>query len=236
VPTLRLLSYNVRSLRDDPLAVARVIRSADAHVVCIQEAPRFLRWRSKCAELARRSGLVVVTGGRTAAANLILSSLAVDVERRADVRFTRDPRLHQRGTAIAQLRLDGARFAVAGTHLDLVETPRRRHVDELKAAVGANVDGSVATVIVGDVNDDPGSPVWSQLSQDRVDAWAVAGQGSGLTADLTADDRQPRRRIDGVFAPPVFTVRSAAVLDQPDVLIASDHRPLLVELDLDGPS
>ncbi|HEY2985649.1 MAG TPA: hypothetical protein VGJ38_15950, partial [Jatrophihabitantaceae bacterium] len=64
MPTLRLLCYNVRSLRDDEDAVARVIRGCEAHVVCVQEAPRFARWRSKNAALARRSGLVVVGGGR----------------------------------------------------------------------------------------------------------------------------------------------------------------------------
>ncbi len=66
MPTLRLLTYNVRSMRDDRAAVARVIRSAEPDVVCVQEAPRFLRWRSTCAALARTSGLVVVGGGRPA--------------------------------------------------------------------------------------------------------------------------------------------------------------------------
>jgi endonuclease/exonuclease/phosphatase family metal-dependent hydrolase len=46
--TLRLLSYNVRSLRDDASAVARVIRAAEPDLVCIQEAPRLFRWRSPC--------------------------------------------------------------------------------------------------------------------------------------------------------------------------------------------
>lgn len=228
MPTLRLLSYNVRSLRDDPIALARVIRSAQPHVVCIQEAPRFLRWRSKCAELARHSGLVVVGGGRAAAANLILSTLSVDVERTVDVLFTRDPKLHQRGTAIALLRLAGHRFAVAGTHLDLVEAPRRRHVGELHRALDEAVPADVPTLVVGDMNDDPGSAVWTELTGSRVDAWAQAGRGPGLTASV----REPRRRIDAVFVDPRLTVGSATVLDQPDVQVASDHKPLLVEIEL----
>ena len=60
---LRVLSYNVRGLRDDRQALAEVVRAADPDVVCVQEAPRFLRWRSTCAALARTSGLVVVGGG-----------------------------------------------------------------------------------------------------------------------------------------------------------------------------
>ncbi|MDT4998882.1 MAG: hypothetical protein QOK12_987, partial [Mycobacterium sp.] len=115
MPILRLLSYNIRSMRDDRAALVRVIRSADAHVVCVQEAPRLLRWRSTCAALARTSGLVVVGGGRPAGANLIMSTLSVDVTKTVDVLFSKDPGLHQRGTAIAVLRLQGVTFAVAGT-------------------------------------------------------------------------------------------------------------------------
>src|SRR4051812_20005174 len=59
---LRLLSYNVRSLRDDAVAVGAVIRACEPDVVAVQEAPRFLRWRSKRAAMARRCGMVVATG------------------------------------------------------------------------------------------------------------------------------------------------------------------------------
>ena len=130
-----MLSYNIRALRDDASAVARVIRAAEPDVVCIQEAPRFLRWRSRCAALARHSGLVIVNGGRPAGSNLIMSTLAVTVESTADVLFTKDPRLHQRGTALAVLRLGDAAFAVAGIHLDLSEGPRLRHVRELHQVI-----------------------------------------------------------------------------------------------------
>ena len=61
--SLRVLTYNVRSMRDDRSALGRVISSAAPDVVLVQEAPRFARWRSLCAQLARMSGLVVVSGG-----------------------------------------------------------------------------------------------------------------------------------------------------------------------------
>ena len=57
VPLVRVMSYNIRSLRDDSAAVVRVIRAADPDVVCVQEAPRFLFWRRKCARLARDVGM-----------------------------------------------------------------------------------------------------------------------------------------------------------------------------------
>jgi endonuclease/exonuclease/phosphatase family metal-dependent hydrolase len=228
VPTLRLLSYNIRSMRDDRAALARVIKAARPDVVCVQEAPRFLRWRSTCAALARTSGLVVVSGGRPAGANLILSSLGVDVVATADALLSKQPRLHQRGAAIAVLRLRGATFAVAGTHLDLVPEARLQHVGELHAAIAAHVPADVATVVAGDINDHPGSAPWQALAAQRPDAFAQAGVGSAFTSTASA----PHQTIDGIFVDPRITVASVRVIDGPDVLLASDHRPLLAELEL----
>jgi endonuclease/exonuclease/phosphatase family metal-dependent hydrolase len=224
---LRVLSYNVRSLRDDPEAVARVIRSAHAHVVCIQEAPRLLRWRAKCAALSRRSGMVIVTGGRPAAGNLILSSLGVEVLAVRDVLLGREPRLHQRGVALAALRWHGHPVTVAGTHLDLEAAPRQRHADELERALAAFDPSDSPAIVAGDLNDEPGSPPWQTLSAGRVDAYATAGDGTGYT--FTAAN--PQRRIDGIFVSDRLRVVSASVIDGPDVERASDHRPVLVEVD-----
>jgi endonuclease/exonuclease/phosphatase family metal-dependent hydrolase len=220
---MRVLTYNVRSLRDDGAAVARVIRACRPDVVTLQEAPRFFRWRSKNAALARQSGLVVVGGGRPAAANLLLSSLSVEVESMRGVLFSKDAGLHQRGAALAVLRLGGARIALAGTHLDLAEAPRLRHIVELEGALLGFAPRNVPTVVAGDVNDRPGSPAWALLTERRRDA---VPSGTGFTYSAT----NPQRRIDAVFADPALRVLSAEVVDSPDVRIASDHRPVLVEL------
>jgi len=226
--TLRLLTYNVRSMRDDRAALGRVISSAEPDVVCVQEAPRFLRWRSLCAELARRSGLVVVNGGRPAAANLILCNLRVDVVSTADVRFSKDARLHRRGTAIAVLRLAGTSFAVAGTHLDVVEEPRLRHVAELDRAIAEHVPAGVPVCVAGDLNDRPGSRTWTAVSAARTDAFAMAGTGSAFTSTAA----NPYQTLDGIFVDPGITVTSARVVEHPDAAAASDHLPVLAELEL----
>jgi endonuclease/exonuclease/phosphatase family metal-dependent hydrolase len=228
VPTLRVMTYNVRSMRDDREALGRVIRCAEPDVVLVQESPRFARWRSLCAELARRSNLVVVSGGRYAGSNLILSSLAVDVVATHDVLFTADPGLHRRGTAIAVLAKQGTRFAVAGTHLDLKPAARLRHVGELEAALERHVPRDTATIVGGDVNDRPGSAAWTALGARRRDSFAVAGSGNPLTSPA----RAARTTIDGIFVDPRIAVRGAWVLDQPDVLLASDHRPVVADLEL----
>jgi endonuclease/exonuclease/phosphatase family metal-dependent hydrolase len=228
VTTLRLLSYNVRSMRDDVDALARVMRGIAADVAIIQEAPRFLRWRSQCAALARRAGMVLVTGGRASGANLVLSSLAVDVIATHELTFTADRHLHHRGAAVAVLRLRGVRFAVAGTHLDLIEAPRLRHLDELAAFADANLPQDAPLIVGGDLNAVPSSATWQRLQRFGTDAFAAVGTGDGLTYSATA----PVRRIDGIFADPRLHPLKAEAIDSADVRIASDHRPLVVEYQL----
>jgi len=228
VTTLRLLSYNVRSMRDDVDALGRVMRELAPDVAIIQEAPRFLRWRSQCAALARRAGMVGVIGGRASGANLVLSSLAVDVLDRHELGFTKDKKLHFRGAAIAVLRLAGSPFAVAGTHLDLIEAPRLRHLDELADFAAANLPDTAPLIVGGDLNAVPGSATWQRLERFGADAFAAAGAGDGFTYSTVA----PVRRIDGVFADPRLRPVKAEVIDSADVRLASDHRPLLVEYSL----
>lgn len=228
MPILRLLSYNVRSMRDNRAALARVIRSAEPDVVCVQEAPRFLRWRSTCATLARSSGLVVVGGGRPAGANLIMSTLAVDVVKTVDVLFSREPELHQRGAALALLRYRGSEFSVAGTHLDVRAPARVRHIVELNSAISRHLPPDKPVVVAADVNDHPGSATWLALTEQRVDAFAAAGVGSAFTSPVA----DAHHTIDGIFVDPRIIVSAARVLDGPDVQAASDHRPVLAVLEL----
>jgi endonuclease/exonuclease/phosphatase family metal-dependent hydrolase len=222
---IRVLTYNVRSLRDDATAVARVIRSAHADVVCVQEAPRFLRWRAKCTRLARRSGLRIIGGGRVAGANLLLAAATIEIAATRDVLLSRNRGYHQRGVAMAVLRLEGSTVAVAGTHLDGQSQPHQ--IAELHSALDAFAPG-IPAIVGGDINAVPGSPAWDSLTARGTDAFAVAGTGDGFTSNIAA----PTRRIDAIVADPPLVVRAAQVVDTPDVRIASDHFPVLAELDL----
>ena len=226
MPSLRVLTYNVRSMRDDRAALARVIRSAQADVVLVQEAPRFARWRSLCAELARTSNMVVVGGGRPAGSNLVLSTLGVDVIETHDVLFSKRSRLHQRGTAIAMLSYKGTQFAVAGVHFSLDSNERAVHLGELDSALARLVPADVPVIVAGDINDVPGSPVWSSLAAARPDVFASAAH------PLTAPASAPAKAIDGIFVDSRITIASARVLDQADTSLASDHLPVLAEVDL----
>lgn len=221
---LRLLTYNVRSLRDDVEAVAAVIRSCEPDVVCVQEAPRMLRWRSKRAALARRSGLVVATANRPGGL-MVMTTLAVKV---ISTRFTllpKTPNLHQRAVAMADVELRGSRWNIASVHLGVDADERSRHLESLFAFVEA---GESPLVVAGDFNNEPDGPIWRSLAARLQDSYAVAPDGPAATYPA----RRPQRRIDGVFADPrIEVVACRTVHDAPDVLVAaSDHLPVLAVL------
>lgn len=223
--TLRVLSYNVLSLRLGTAGVAAVIRAADPDVVCVQEAPRFLFWRRKCRALARAAGLDVVTGGRPAGAVLLLARPGLPVVRRQSVKLPWHPPLHRRGLAIGVLRVGGAEVVVASAHLSLNDAERRQQVDlalERLAAFGP------PAILAGDVNEDPDDIAWLALATAMQDAYAVAPLGDGLTSTAA----NPRRRIDAVFVDRRLRVVSCGVPDVPGLAEASDHRPVLAVVDL----
>jgi endonuclease/exonuclease/phosphatase family metal-dependent hydrolase len=223
VSELRVMTYNVRSLRDDVEAIASVVRSCAPDVVLVQEAPRFLRWRSKRAALARRCGLVVGTADRPGGL-CVLTALRVDV---VSTRFTllpKAPRRHQRAMASAVVKADGQTWRVISTHLSTDAAERQRHLPAIIAELSA---GGEAPVVVGaDVNEDPDGPVFRALASRLHDCFAVAGVGDGLTAPAAT----PQRRIDAILVDPAVEVVSCEVVTGGGVEHASDHRPVLAVL------
>lgn len=220
---IRLLSYNVRSLRDDRDAVAAVIRYCRPDVACIQEAPRFWRWRSKAAWLASESGMTVVTGGRPAGL-LILTSLRLRVVGTREALLSRTPLLHQRALVTAEFEVSGVHFSVSSMHLDLEPAPRLRHAHEILRHVAC--DG-IPAIVAGDVNEEADGAAWRALAAQMPDAW-------GGVRVPTYSALEPVRQIDAVFADPTVTVTSCDVPDIPEIKRASDHRPVLAVLRLPG--
>jgi endonuclease/exonuclease/phosphatase family metal-dependent hydrolase len=199
MPELRLLSYNIRSLRDDKVSVAAVIRACRPDIVAVQEAPRFFRWRSKRAALARTSGLVVGTADREGGL-MLMTSLAVDVDATGFALLPKAPKLHQRAVSWADVSLRGARWTIASIHFSLSRDERPTHLPHVLGALG--VDEATGArpgrpvVIAGDVNEKPDAPTFQRLAATLQDSYAVAPDGPGETY---RSDR-PHKRIDGVFA------------------------------------
>ncbi|MET9364455.1 endonuclease/exonuclease/phosphatase family protein [Streptomyces sp. NPDC006632] len=227
---VRVLSYNVRSMRDDVAALARVIRACRPDVVCVQEAPRFFRWRKAAARLARASELVYVSGGATASGPMILSSLRAQVERTQDILLPRTPGLHQRGFATAVLRFGGARLGVLSCHLSVSDQERFQQGGLLLGQLAAlDVPYAVAG---GDFNDRPDGRTFGLLAHALQDGWATRPWGREHTTRLG----DPLQRIDAVFATPGVEVLGCGVpmglagVAEQDLRTATDHLPVLAAL------
>jgi endonuclease/exonuclease/phosphatase family metal-dependent hydrolase len=220
---LRVMTYNVRSLRDDIEALGSVVRSCAPDVLLVQEAPRFARWRSKRAELARRCGLVVATADRPGGL-CVMTALRVDLVESSFSLLPLTSGHHQRAISGAMLVFGGAQWRVLSVHMSTDAAERGRHIPAVLAAL--TVDETTPLIVGGDINEDPGGPMFGELSTRLQDCFAVAGTGAGLTSPAIS----PGRRLDAIFASSSLTVVSCDVVDAPGVEAASDHRPVLAVL------
>ncbi|MEV6396370.1 endonuclease/exonuclease/phosphatase family protein [Streptomyces sp. NPDC051907] len=227
---IRVLSYNIRSLRDDEDALVRVIRACRPDLVFIQEAPRFFRWRKHAARLAAKSELVVLTGGATATGPMLLCSLRATVERTQDVLLPLTPGLHRRGFATAVVRIAGTRLGLLSCHLSLQSDERYAQAGMLLEQLKA-MDVPYA-VAAGDLNDRPGGRTFRRLAGSLQDCRAVAPWGG----EHTYSPGDPHQRIDAIFATDGVEVLGCGVpsglpgVTEADLRAATDHLPVLAAL------
>ncbi|WP_460524493.1 endonuclease/exonuclease/phosphatase family protein [Flindersiella endophytica] len=229
VPEIRVLSYNVRGLRDDVAALTRVVRHCRPDVLVVQEAPSVLRWRSRCAAFARECELLYTAGGRTGGGNLLLVAPRIDVHDVRESRIWQPWRDPIRGVVSARLGLDEGRFGVVGFHLGL--NPRRRAAEVRKVVAAGRSFGDEPTLIAGDFNETP-----------EAAGWAAFGE-AGFTDPLDGADRPPtfpvgtpKARIDAILLTKHFEVKEYGVPDAPsiraDLLRATDHLPVLAVVEV----
>ncbi|WP_129339692.1 endonuclease/exonuclease/phosphatase family protein [Cellulomonas endophytica] len=230
--TLRLMTYNVRGLRDDARAVAAVVAAQSPDVLAVQEPPRGPLGRRRLARLARRTGLVPVVSGRGARTTALLVAPGLPVADARAVRLPWRPGRTRRGASLAEV----AGLRVLVVHLGLDARERARHLELLLArpelaapgttgtgptapgttaprtvAAGAEAGAGgaaggrrVPLVVLGDLNELPSGPSWRRLGERLVDAAVAAGGGIP-----TFPAARPRKRIDAVLVePPVEPARA----------------------------
>ncbi|MCK2220721.1 endonuclease/exonuclease/phosphatase family protein [Actinomadura sp. ATCC 31491] len=234
---VRIGTYNLHGLRDSLPALTRVIAGLRADVLCVQEAPRFGRWRARRRALAEAAGMRLATPGR-------LGGVAVLTGPRVRVLEARSHALRVflglelRGLAVAVVEAGGARLAVGSLHLDLSDPARMHHAAEAVALMErAAAPYGAAIVLGGDLNEQPHQPAWRYLAGRLSDCGAAAGGGGAPTFPAA----RPAARIDGVFAAPGASVLSCGDgtgagtgpgtgADPADLAAASDHLPVVAEL------
>lgn len=227
---MRLLSWNVRDLSGDPIAVRAVLREIHADVVVLQEAPRrpagvLLR----TAPLARATGVRHVVGGRTSGGTAILVGPRAQV---AGARAVRLPVPHwyvrRRGAVLARIRVAGTALAVAGLHLPLRPEDRLQHAALVRDLLTTRAEPPMrelvqagAVAVAGDFNEPAGAPCWRLLADVAIDRRPDAGP--------TFPARSPSRRIDAVLLGDGLDLLEYGDggLDPDLVRRASDHAPVL---------
>jgi endonuclease/exonuclease/phosphatase family metal-dependent hydrolase len=222
---LRVVAYNIHSSRDDPNALAAVVKGLNPDILIVQEGPRRWRWRTKAAALARSFHLVYATGGMPSLGNVIMTSLRVRVRETWEVRFPLKPGRHMRGAAFARCDVGGAGFTVVGTHLSTDDEERPSQAELLRRAI-AEIEGPV--ILGGDLNDVPGSRGWELAHAGLIDAGDRMGAGDVWTFPC----RGANRRIDTIAVTEDIGLEAYHVETGGLTRSASDHFPVVADLAL----
>ncbi|GAA4747235.1 endonuclease/exonuclease/phosphatase family protein [Modestobacter marinus] len=247
--SVRLVSFNVhhgvgRDGRHDLPRLAQVLAAADADVVCLQEVDRHFGDRSEHVDqallLSRALDLELAWGpsidepgggtDRRQYGNALLSRLPLLGSELHRLPGQGEPRTALR----ARVQLAGGELWVTTTHLSSRSAEDRA---AQAAALAGLHDHPQAAVLVGDLNAAATAPELAPLRERLSDAWELAANRSDQAGrfslharqGMTHPARRPRMRIDQVWVSAGVTVTGARVLDGSG---ASDHHPLLVELDL----
>ena len=219
--SFRLLSYNVRNGKGmdgktDLTRIAAVLKKANADVVAIQELDSMTK-RSNNTDvlsiLAKETGLFNTYG---AAIDYGGGKYGVGILSREKPIASYTVPLPGREEKRVLLVTEFNDYVIFCTHLSLTDADRLASI----AIIDSQATRYIKPIyLLGDLNAEPFSPTiaalkenWKQLSND----------------DSTFPSPSPKKCIDFVFSRNSRKkVTNAAVIDEP---VASDHRPLLVEL------
>jgi endonuclease/exonuclease/phosphatase family metal-dependent hydrolase len=229
---MRVLSYNVHRWGDDRAALARVFRACAPEVALVQEAPTWFGTRRRRRAMADSLGMRYVAGsGR----NVILVAEGIELSDSHGWRVWR-PFVRRRlrlvatqlpgGAVGARVRLDGTVVGLVVCHLGLHTRGRQR---ELEQVLRGCASFGTPYLLVGDLNEEPDGPVWKRLAE-------MCLTDLGADAGPTFPSSGAYKRIDGALASPgmrAYLVPLAEVegVTAADLAAASDHLPLLVEVD-----
>jgi endonuclease/exonuclease/phosphatase family metal-dependent hydrolase len=216
------MAYNVRGFRDGWRRVAATVVGAGPDVLLLNESGS--RWRLR--RFARAVGMEVAADPlspfRRRVKNAVLVTPPWRIVRHRLHRFT-DVRsaLYPRGALIARVGSPGWRLWAVSFHLGLHPLERLHAAEELADLV-RGLGG--AAVLGGDANEMPDGRALRFLADRFWDAGAAPDAPTFPAEDPTA-------RIDYVFVTQELSVTRTARLDDPVARSASDHLPVVADLE-----
>jgi endonuclease/exonuclease/phosphatase family metal-dependent hydrolase len=228
VTTVRCATYNVHRCVGndggfDPERIIEVLKQLDADVLALQE----LLWDPLAAlhlldTIAERLGYTPIAGPTLLRAqghygNAILTRLKVEKLELVDLSV---PGREPRGAIDATLQTSRAHVRVVATHLGLAPGERRTQMRRLLALLTRPPEQS--EVLMGDLNE------WFLWG--RPLRWLHAHFGK-TPAPATFPAARPLFALDRIWIHPRRRMRSIYVLSNPLTRKASDHLPLVAEME-----
>lgn len=229
------MSFNIQSGLRGLEGIAVAIRTARPDIVALQEVDRGSR-RSlgldQAAVLAERTGLADhahfrttdLRGGEYGIALLSRFPLEALAQHPLPVPRGAEPR----SVAHVLSRVADREVSIYLTHLIERSFKRSARVRQAEIVAGLLAGDPRPRLLMGDLNDTPGSRTLQVLGRELTDVFAVSGQGRQGTYRVPLPFAPPLR-IDYVLASPEFEPRHSAVLR----VDASDHYPVIADLRLD---
>ncbi|MFT8246396.1 endonuclease/exonuclease/phosphatase family protein [Roseomonas sp. BN140053] len=211
-----------------PDRIAAVIAEIGPDLIALQEAQHYFRRGTGMLDargIERETGLrlLLVTerpGEQGWRSNLVLL--------RQDARILRPPEglrlggLEPRGAVLAELDLGWGPFRLLATHLSLGAARRRRQAELLLRAMESGAGARLPTLLLGDLNER--KPHGSALEVLR----PVFGEPPRAA---TFPAMLPMLSLDRILGHPRGLVPGVTVHDTPLARRASDHLPLVAQLD-----
>ena len=144
--------------------------------------------------------------------------------------LVRRPGLEPRGAIWVEVEIGGVVLQVVNTHLGLLGSER---VAQVNALLGADWFGHPACrtpyLLMGDLNATPWSRAYRRLAGRLTDVRRIGRTGFGRA---TFPTHFPLLRLDHVFVGAGIRVGRVQVIRTQLARIASDHLPLLAEIDI----
>ena len=221
--------------------IGKLINEEKVDIVAIQEVDRGVERSKKIdiiTKLADMTGMTYAFGKTIDYqggdyGNAFLTRFPIFEER--NVLFKKFPEAEQRGVLLLVLGIIGEEVVVANTHLDSQGNDSLRVASAIELKSILKSYSSRASILCGDCNDIPSSRVVTQLKEEYLDTWELAGTWEGFTFPSDV----PKKRIDYAFANNSRRPDSTSVAVHLRALsahvvksLASDHLPLIVEFDL----
>lgn len=232
---VRVVSYNILAGDRGLAGIAETLRQADADLIALQEVDQGTR-RSGRVDQAAALGKALkmehafvehfpYQGGRFGVA--LLSRLPIVKAERRGVKGSRLAQLDATvRTPSGDVRVLVVHYSVTFPFRDAKETAvanaARLREASATAALVRSATGPI--LVLGDMNDDTGSPVYEQFSPTLQDACDVKGHGVAKTWNSAI----PITRIDYVWASRQFVVEGCRTVPS----WASDHLPVVADLRL----